>query len=241
MKVNVIGTACTWFERKNTSYLIDDKIVFDTPSGSYKDVIKITDIEKISTILISHFHSDHFADIHVYATRFMRELKTPSEKKKIYAPKGALENLIKLNDAMQSACDELVAENFLKNIDFIDLYDGLKFEVEGYNVTAYQMKHGKPETYGFVFEDKNGQTIGFSADTEMCDNLKTIISRSDFAFIEMASVTKREKHLCIDEFESLEKEFPSCKMFPVHTCDKCQKYAEDNNMNYLHDGQILEF
>ena len=40
MKVLAVGTGCTWFERNNTSFIIDDKILFDTPSGSYKDIIK---------------------------------------------------------------------------------------------------------------------------------------------------------------------------------------------------------
>lgn len=240
MKVNVIGTSCTWFERNNTSYVLDDKIVFDTPSGSYKDIIKCTTIEKISTIIISHFHADHFGDFIVFATRFMRNLKNLSQKKKVYAPKGALKRLIKLNETMQGGCDELVPENFLKNIDFIDLYDGLQFEVEGYKVTAHKMVHGRAETYGFVFEDKNGIIVGFSADTEMCDNLHKILEKSKYAFVEMASPEKRKKHLCIAEFEELEKIYKNCKMFPVHTCDVCQEYAEENGMNFLKDGQILE-
>ena len=240
MEVRVLGTSCTWFERKNTSFLIDNKIVLDAPNGSYKDVIKHTSIEKISTILISHFHTDHFVDFHVYATRFMRELNLDI-KKKVYAPKGALDRLIKFNEAMVSACDELEKENYLKNIEFIDLYDGFEFEVEDYKVTAYLMQHGKPETYGFVFEEKNGQTVGFSADTEMCDNLTAIVARSNFAFVEMSSINKYKNHLCISEVENLIKENPHCKIFPVHTSDKCQNYAKNNGMNFVEDGQLLYF
>jgi hypothetical protein len=40
MKVFAVGTSCTWFKRNNTSFIIDDKILFDTPAGSYKDIIK---------------------------------------------------------------------------------------------------------------------------------------------------------------------------------------------------------
>lgn len=240
MNINVIGTSCTWFERNNTSYLIDNKIVLDTPSGSYKDIIKCTSIENISTILISHLHADHFADIIVFAARFMREFKNLSEKKRIYAPKGALESLLKINEAMKSSCDELIEENFLKNIEFIDLYDGFEFNVEEYKITSYKMQHGKPETFGFVFEDKKGNIVGFSADTEVCDNLHKILEKSKYAFVEMASPEKRKKHICISEFEELIKTYSNCKMFPVHTCDECQEYAEKNNMNALNDGQILD-
>ena len=72
MKVFAVGTSCTWFTRNNTSFIIDDKILFDTPAGSYKDIITKIDILKLDAIFISHFHADHFGDFPVFATRFMR-------------------------------------------------------------------------------------------------------------------------------------------------------------------------
>lgn len=241
MKVNVIGTSCTWFKRKNTSYLIDDKIVFDVPNGAYKDIINLTTIEKISSILISHMHSDHFADFRVFALIFKNDLKSLEKKKMIYAPKGAIETVVELNRLMCGRADELVVEDYLKTMTFVDLCDGLEFEIDDYKVTSYKMEHAIHETYGFTFEDKNGKVVGFSSDTSMCDNLHKILQKSDYAFIEMAAVKESNAHLSINQVEELIKKYPNCKIFPVHTSDKTQKYAEDNNMNYLHDGQILNF
>ena len=241
MKVNVIGTSCTWFNRKNTSYLIDDKIVFDAPNGAFKDVINLTTIEKISSILISHFHSDHFADFRVFALIFKNDLKSLENKKMIYAPKGALDRVVELNRLMCGRDDELIAEDYLKTMTFVDLCDGLQFYVDDYKVTAYRMQHATHETYGFTFEDKDGKVVGFSSDTSMCENLHKILKKSDFAFVEMAAVKKSNAHLTIDEVEELIRQYPNCKIYPVHTSDKTQKYAEDNGMNYLQDGQVLNF
>ena len=241
MKVNVVGTSCTWFKRKNTSFIIDDKIVFDTPSGAYKDIIMSTDIENISTIIISHFHSDHFADIHIFATKFMRELKDISKKKRIYAPKGVINRIIDLNKVLCASEDELSAECLQKNTDFIEIYDGFEFKIENYKVTAYSVCHGDLDAYGFVFEDENKNCVGFSADTCMCESLHKILERSNYAFVEMAAIEKTNKHLTIFEVEELIKQYPNCKIYPVHTSDRTQKYAEDNNMNFLHDGQVLKF
>ena len=66
MKVTVVGTSCTWFKRNNTSFIIDDDIVFDTPDGAYKDIINYIDIFKIRCIIITHFHTDHFTDLHIF-------------------------------------------------------------------------------------------------------------------------------------------------------------------------------
>ena len=112
MKVFVVGTACTWFKRNNTSFIIDEKIVFDTPSGSYKDIIKQIDIFKLDGIVISHFHADHFGDFPIFATRFMRESEKQgrTKKLKVYGPKSVLEKLIALNSVLGGADDECDAE-----------------------------------------------------------------------------------------------------------------------------------
>ena len=68
MKVFAVGTSCTWFKRNNTSFILDDKILLDTPSGSYKDIIRKIDIFKLDGIVISHFHADHFGDFSIFAT-----------------------------------------------------------------------------------------------------------------------------------------------------------------------------
>ena len=75
MKLKIIGTSCTWFERLNTSYVIDNDIIFDVPNGNYKPIIKYTDISKLRCIIISHFHTDHFADFRIIATLIMRHFE----------------------------------------------------------------------------------------------------------------------------------------------------------------------
>lgn len=242
MKVTAVGTSCSWFSRNNTSFLIDDDIVFDVPSGAYKNIITKIDLKNIKAVLISHFHSDHFGDFHLIATRFMREFNR-NEKLKVYAPKGILERMININKYICAGADELNPEKFLEKIEFIELSDGFEFEIGKYKLTSFEMLHGMAETYGFVIEDKTtGVKVGFSADTEFCDNLTKIVSLSNYAFLDMSSPTKYKKHLCIEEVEGLIKEYPTCKIFPVHTCDQCQEYARkhmnllkmDKNLNFKH-------
>ena len=53
MKVNVMGTSCTWFTRNNTSFVIDDEMFLDVPEGAYKNLIQVADLEKLKCIFIS--------------------------------------------------------------------------------------------------------------------------------------------------------------------------------------------
>ena len=241
MKLKIIGTSCTWFERLNTSYVIDNDIIFDVPNGNYKPIIKYTDISKLRCIIISHFHTDHFADFRIIATLIMRHFEKygRTENLRVYAPKGILEHLTSIAKITYSGIDECSEEALTEHIDFFDLEDGFEFEEGDYKIKAYKMEHGAPESYGFTFTDKEGKVVAFSGDTKMCDNLHMLLEKADHAFVEMASTTSHRSHLSIAEFEELENKYKNAKFYPVHTSDKCQQYAIENGMNYVNDGDEL--
>lgn len=241
MKVEVVGTSCTWFERLNTSFIIDDEILFDVPAGNYKQIIKSIDIFKLKWIFISHFHLDHIGDLKNITTRYIRERDKRGNlgKLKIYAPAGLAELLIKENELFFGSDDEKSMDILKSVIEFIDVYDGMEFEENGYKLKVFEMSHGGVLTFGLTFSDKNGKTVGFSADTNECLSLHKMLEMSDYAFVDMASIRPRVTHLCTDDFVKLSEKYKNCKMFPVHTSDECQKFAEDNGLNYLTDGQVL--
>ena len=237
MKVLAVGTSCTWFERNNTSFIIDDKILFDTPSGSYKDIIKKINIFDIDGIVISHFHADHFGDFPVFATRFMRESEKQGRVRnlKVYGPKSVLEKLIAVNTVLGGAEDECSSEQLTKNIDFYDVSDGDVFELSGYKVKTYVVDHNKSVCLGYVFEKDGCKSVGFSGDTKECDGLHKILSESDVAFVDMAAPIPAKAHLHSDRFVELQEMYPNCEMWPIHTSDECQDFAKNNGLNVLND------
>lgn len=239
MKVNVMGTSCTWFARNNTSFVIDDDIILDVPEGTYKDLIKVVDLEKLRCVFISHLHSDHFLDLHIIATQVMRFPGARTEKLRVYGPKGLLDTLIGLNKLLYGAPDEISKESLMKNIEYIDLENGMEITEGEYNITAYKMEHGAPETYGFIFKDKTGMVVGFPTDTAVCDNLHTILSQSKYAFLELSANSKHPTHICVDEYVSLVEQYKNTKIFTVHTNNKTQKFVEENGYNALHDFDVL--
>ena len=237
MKVFAVGTSCTWFERNNTSFIIDDKILFDTPSGSYKDILKRIDIFKLDAIIISHFHADHFGDFQVFATRIMRESEKQgrTEKLKVFGPKGILEKLVSVNKLLCGGEDVCSEDTFKRKIDFFEVADGDEFEVSGYKVKTYEVDHNKTYCLGFLFEDKNGKTIAFSGDTRECDGLHKMLEISDVAFVDMAAPAPAKAHLDCFRFVELQKMYPNCQMLPIHTSDECYRFAVENKMRVVND------
>lgn len=241
MKVYAVGTGCTWFTRNNTSFILDDNILFDTPNGSYKEIINQIDLLSVKGIFISHFHSDHYADMHIIATRFMREAKNHglTEKLKVFGPKGMLDKLIDINMVFCSAPDELDRYNFLKVIDFIEVGDGDEFEFGGYKIKVYELDHGDVYSQGYTFTDNRGVTVGFTADTRDCENLRKMLACSNVAFVDMSAIEPAKAHLDTKAFVKIEKIYPNCKMYPIHTSDKTLEIAKQNGMNLIGDGETL--
>lgn len=241
MKVYAVGTGCTWFTRNNTSFILDDKILLDTPTGSYKEIIKKVNIFSLDGIVITHFHADHYADIRIIATRFMRESAKNgrTEKIKVYGPRGMLDKLIEINRVFDSSPDELDRNSFLRFIDFIEVKAGDEFELSGYKVKVYEMDHFDAYSLGYTFTDKNGVTVGFSGDTKNCESLCDILACSNVAFVDMAAPVPARAHLDSEEFVRLQRQFPKCKMYPVHTSDQTLRFAEENKLNIIRDGETI--
>lgn len=245
MKVYAVGTSCTWFERNNTSFILDDEILFDTPDGSYKEIIKqlgiIDFIKNLKAIFLTHFHADHFFDMHVIATRFMRESEKLGRKEslKVYCPKGALDKLVEINKIICGSPDECDKASLQKYIDFIEVGDGDEFKIENYKVKVYAMDHGDVYSQGYTFTDNSGKVVGFSSDTKDCENLRKMLSTSDVAFVDMAALEPAKSHLDVKRYMELEKEYKNCKMYAIHTADDTYEFGKKNGLNVLDDGDII--
>ena len=241
MKIDVVGTGCLWFSRNNTSFVIDDKILFDISCGNYKQIIKRHNIFDIDTIFITHWHNDHIGDLKVVTTLFIRnkDKLEKGKKLKVYSTPGLAEYLIEYNKLTFSRDDEIDINVLLSVVEFIDVYDGMEFTESGYKVKAYAVEHKMP-CFGYTFTDKNGKTIAFSGDTTYCENVEKMLEKSDFALVDMAATYENPVHIDTNTFVKLQNKYTNCKMFPVHTSDPAQEFAIQNGLNYLNDGDILE-
>lgn len=241
MKVDIVGNMCTWTQELSTSYIIDDKIMFDIPQGSFKTIYNKYNITKIDYIIISHFHSDHFMDIHLV----LDILCHYCDKKDItiIAPKGCRERIIEMLKIVEVKYIEAYMN---EHVTFIDCENGKTIKLGEYKIKTYKMIHKDLDAYGFIIENEQHEKIGFSGDSCMCNSLHKILRHCNSIFIDCASTTANNKHLSVDEVIELSKEYDQVNFYPVHFSYNAliylkEKINESNkNIFITHQGQVIE-
>ena len=209
MKVVLIGTGSMRNEHNSASFLIDDDILIDMPNGMCKYLYKAGIIPyDINHVLITHFHGDHYFDIPFYLLDKSRNSK---KKTKIYLSKDGIKKcktLLKLafKGPSKDILNEVKPEFIIKD----------KFKVNSYRVEKVLVDHGRQKPcYGYIFE--TGKTkVGFTGDTTLCENLKYMCSVCNYIFLDCMFIKGNDKHMGIDLFQELIKEYPKVKYFPVH-------------------------
>lgn len=233
MKVDLVGNGCTWTRERSTSFIINDEILFDAPSGSFKTLFLDYDLSKIKYILITHFHSDHFLELHIILECIFK--KYPNNKLTLIAPKGCYEKLCSLFRVLEVA---YLCEVAKERITFIDCENGKKVKLGYYNIQIYKMNHNDLDAYGFVIQE-NQLKVGFTGDTSMCNNVLKILKKTSACFIDTAGVEINSKHLSVGEVISLEKEFSSCKLYKIHLSDMARAELEFQGKTYPKQSQTI--
>ena len=231
MKVVLVGTGSMRGEYNSASFLIDNDTLVDIPNGMCKNLYKIGKLpSEINNVLITHFHGDHYFDIPFY---LLEKSKSNSKRVKIYLSKDGIKkckSLLKL--AFKNPSKEIM--NYLKP-DFITKDD---FKINSYKVEKLLVDHGRQKPcYGYIF-DTGKNKVGFTGDTTICDNVKYMSNMCSYMLIKGT-----DKHMGIDMFKDLIKEYPKTCFIPVHmdneTRDKL-KELDFNNVLVCNDYDSID-
>lgn len=219
MKVLVVGNGLTWTKRPNTNFILNDEILIDTPQGSIKAMKDIIDYEKIKYILITHFHSDHFTDIHIIVDIINK--RNNKEKVSIIAPKSFFKRLKNIMKSLEVKSHI----NYLKNhFNVIELKGNEKLKLDKYIFESFTVIHKVSIALGYSITDTTeNKTVGFSGDTCMCEGLEKIIDKSSTIFIECSCTQKSNKHLSVQENINLRQKYKNKNFYSIHVTDDILK------------------
>ena len=234
MLVKVIGNGITWTKRPNTNFIINNEILFDTPQSSTKFMNGIIDYEKLKIIIISHFHSDHFAELYIIFD-YLRRRKN-KEKVTIIAPRSFLKRFKKILKWLELKKNIVYIKQFF---DIIEVKGGEKISILGYTIEAIKVEHCVSISMGYVITDKDGKKVGFSGDTTMCEGLINIIEKCDTIFIECSSTKAIPTHLSLEENLALKEKYKDKTLYSIHTSDEIYDNYQDK-LNMPACGETIE-
>lgn len=248
MEVNFLGTGIMTTTRRSTSFVVDKTILFDIGNGVTNAIAQnglLT--ENITHIVVSHHHTDHFADIVYFLHRKQLMGGLSGKKLTIIGPSetkakvDALEILF-MGDIIDGRMGGL--ENFYQkqNIHFIELKDKESTAIESggkkYNLTAYKVVHNTGKCNAYVLKD-NKTSLGYSGDSEWSNEIKSIIKNSKNWILEANDLVALPSfHIGFDEIITEAKSKKDTSFYVVHRKDKEYK-TELKNIFIPNDGEVI--
>ena len=241
VQLKFIGTGAIGARQSSASTLINDNILIDLPNGIVKRMRQMdVDVLKIKKVLITHLHGDHFLDIPFFILE--RFFAQDSNAVEILCPPTTADKIKQIfNLAFPGNYEEVLARANLKFVEF-DQLDRQEI-LEGVFVTSYLVEHGDlPNANGFVIEVE-GQRIGFSGDSRLCDSVEKIVQASEVSVLDMSlAATGSKAHMGVDDIEFLCGKYPGHKIVATHMQDATRRRAKAKNIANLvvpDDGEVL--
>ena len=201
---NNSGTSCYYVES-------DIKLFFDFGSNVLSKINKVTSVEDVDGIFITHFHSDHIADLLVL--RYHKFYRDGGRTKVYMLNTDCLEKDLIAN----SPCFDV---HFIKVGDVVEIGE-TKIEV----VSAYH----SIECVGYKIKDSNGRVLYYTGDTvksvEIVDNAKNADVVLCDCFMASDVISKNAPHMSAKDAIEIAN-IVGCKILGTHVYPDCKAGVE---------------
>lgn len=226
MKIKMLGTGCIYTKYNSATTLINDTILVDAPNGSLKQFLKNeNDINKLNTILVTHMHGDHTADI-IFFLAYNKHLRN-NNMITIVGPTGIKNKLVELEKAYNFT-NENDFENYY-NVKIIETFNEIVL-VNGNKIQAIEVIHGNEKnTQGFVIND----TVGYTGDSILCDGVEKIFSLSKVVVADCSHLRSNNYHMGVNNIEYLIKKYWK-PIIATHLRDETREYLIANPRKNLY-------
>jgi len=234
MNVTFIGTGTIGStKRGNTSVLVDN-ILFDCGMGIIKQLERQGNrVKDLDYLVLTHFHADHFFDLPNLIVG--KKLRDEMDRKfYIVGPEGTRQ---KAHDMMSLSFGKWGALEEYANLEFIELAPNEKLDVNGGTLTVYELDHGDSLDYGYLLE-KDGKCIGYTGDTQTCDNYYKMCEKADAMFTEATKIEKSKyPHMSVNEIIEAADKYPNCTFYAIHRED--YEIPKTDKVKFPEDGDKI--
>lgn len=193
------------------------------------------DRDEIDTILISHFHGDHFGGIPLFllAALYQDARSTPLE---IAGPPGVEARVHDLAAAMGHAIED---NRWGFPIRFTEIHAGQTIEVGPAEVEAFEVRHqleAHPQGYRVCLGER---TVAYSGDTGWFDGLPRLSSGADLFICECTlHSTHLDFHLSLEQIVEHQGEFDCGALILTHLGADMADRRGQIEIDTADDGEI---
>lgn len=197
MNVKLIGTGAIYTRYASSCTLVNKNLIVDMPNGTLKQLLNMNiDPNDIDTIIITHMHGDHTADIPFFLKYIFNYIKRKKELK-IIGPTGIKKKIIELFESYNFE-DENEINEFFK-IEYIEVDKNSTFLINNYKIESIKVLHGLEPAYGYIINDK----LGLTGDSGLCDSVIYICKNAKLVVADSSLIEGDNTHMGINDIQEI--------------------------------------
>jgi len=194
MRITVLGKSPAWQDAGGacSGYLIeggDRRLLLDCGNGVFGKLRAACDFTRVSAVVISHLHADHFIDLvpYAYALAYSPQAQAASVRPLLYVPPGGRETLRRITGAWDA--EDLIEQAFeLHEYDPAD-----ELVLDPLRVRFHEVPHFI-RTHAVQVRDADG-SFTYGADCRPNDAIVAFARETDLLMLE-ATLEQPEEEGC---------------------------------------------
>ena len=227
--------------RSNTAFLVSEgreHVLIDCGATT---LVRLkhekVNLELISTIIITHFHGDHYGGLPFFLISSLFE-NPRKEPLMIVGPEGVKDRIYNLQEAMYKGTAEKLEALDLR---FYEYQPETTLRLGDKQIQAWDVIHSEPSNPHAVRLEWKEKVVAFSGDTSWSDNLIPLSNGSDLFICECNFLDSVSfGHLSYEEILDKKELFKTNQLWITHMSGEVID-AKDFKLNRLVDGQKIEF
>lgn len=197
-------------ERCWSGFLLNGRYLFDAPPTALLSLKRLgADLAAIDTIVLSHFHSDHFFGLPFLLLEYAHRTQRKTDLT-VVGPPGVES---RIHSLMELGNPSTLEHDAGYRLRYVEMHDGLEGEVNDLRFNAVQVDHGggRLDCFG-VRTAVAGRTLSYTGDTGWCAGLLHLAADADVLVTECTYLSGRrhpDQHLSLDEITDLRSRIKS--------------------------------